>query len=289
MSSVSKQLGFEGAQPAATGQTVVPPGGAAEDLHLRLPQPGAVEPAPGARGAAQRRADVADRPPGAGLQDHRRLPQGPRRRPSATSVASSCCCADDCKLFADGIVAIDGSKFKAVNNRDKNFSNRKIEVRRQQLEHSINRYLAELDRADRQPEHRSPRAGVASEGEDRQAQGADARARPRSSSDCRTTGRAADLADRPGRPLDGHQPAGIGGRRLQRPGRGRRQAPHDRCPRGHQLRSPTEGSCPRWPRRRRRRSDTRSRPCWRIVATSRATTSSNASSAGIADAGARSR
>ena len=56
------------------------------------------------------------------------------------------------QLFADGVVAIDGSKFKAVNNRDKNFSNRKIEVRRQQLEHSINRYLAELDRADRQPE-----------------------------------------------------------------------------------------------------------------------------------------
>src|SRR6187402_805207 len=56
------------------------------------------------------------------------------------------------QLFADGVVVIDGSKFKAVNNRDKNFSNRKIEVRRQQLEHSINRYLAELDRADRQPE-----------------------------------------------------------------------------------------------------------------------------------------
>jgi transposase len=56
------------------------------------------------------------------------------------------------KLFADGIVAIDGSKFKAVNNRDKNFTNHKIEVRRQQLGHSINRYLAELDRADRQPE-----------------------------------------------------------------------------------------------------------------------------------------
>ena len=56
------------------------------------------------------------------------------------------------QLFADGIVAIDGSKFKAVNSRDRNFSHRKIEVRRQQLEHSINRYLAELDRADRQPE-----------------------------------------------------------------------------------------------------------------------------------------
>jgi transposase len=55
------------------------------------------------------------------------------------------------KLFADGGIAIDGSKFKAVNNRDKNFSSRKIEVRMQQLEHSINRYLAELDRADRDP------------------------------------------------------------------------------------------------------------------------------------------
>lgn len=54
-------------------------------------------------------------------------------------------------LFADRVVAIDGSKFKAVNNRDKNFSNHKIQVRMQQLEHSINRYLAELDRADRDP------------------------------------------------------------------------------------------------------------------------------------------
>jgi transposase len=55
------------------------------------------------------------------------------------------------KLFADGIVAIDGSKFKGVNNRDKNFTSHKIQVRMQQLEHSINRYLTELDRADRDP------------------------------------------------------------------------------------------------------------------------------------------
>jgi transposase len=54
-------------------------------------------------------------------------------------------------LFADGVVAIDGSKFKAVNNRDKNFTSHKIQVRMQQLEHNINRYLAELDRADRDP------------------------------------------------------------------------------------------------------------------------------------------
>src|SRR5689334_21620274 len=55
------------------------------------------------------------------------------------------------KLFADGIVAIDGSKFKGVNNRDKNFTSHKIQVRIQQLEQSIHRYLSELDRADRDP------------------------------------------------------------------------------------------------------------------------------------------
>jgi transposase len=54
-------------------------------------------------------------------------------------------------LFSEAIVAIDGSKFKAVNNRDKNFTDRKLEARQQQLEESIARYLAELDRADREP------------------------------------------------------------------------------------------------------------------------------------------
>ncbi len=54
-------------------------------------------------------------------------------------------------LFSEAIVAIDGSKFKAVNNRDKNFTDRKLKARMQQLEESIARYLAELDRADREP------------------------------------------------------------------------------------------------------------------------------------------
>ena len=53
------------------------------------------------------------------------------------------------KLFTDGVVAIDGSKFKAVNNRDKNFTDRKLQARIEQLEVSIKRYLVELDRADR--------------------------------------------------------------------------------------------------------------------------------------------
>jgi hypothetical protein len=54
-------------------------------------------------------------------------------------------------LFTEALVAIDGSKFKAVNNRDKNFTPHKLKARVRQLEESIARYLAELDRADREP------------------------------------------------------------------------------------------------------------------------------------------
>ncbi len=47
-------------------------------------------------------------------------------------------------------VAIDGSKFKAVNNRDRNFTRAKVERRRAQLEESVARYLSQLDTADLQ-------------------------------------------------------------------------------------------------------------------------------------------
>ena len=53
-------------------------------------------------------------------------------------------------LLAKARVAIDGSKFKAVNNRDKNFTRAKVERRRAQLEESVARYLSQLDTADRQ-------------------------------------------------------------------------------------------------------------------------------------------
>src|SRR5215217_183148 len=52
-------------------------------------------------------------------------------------------------LLATASVAIDGSKFKAVNNRDKNFTRAKVERRRAQLEESVARYLRQLDTADR--------------------------------------------------------------------------------------------------------------------------------------------
>jgi transposase len=50
-------------------------------------------------------------------------------------------------LFRRTIVAIDGSKFKAVNNRDKNFTVAKVAKRIEQVEASIARYLAVLDPA----------------------------------------------------------------------------------------------------------------------------------------------
>ena len=53
-------------------------------------------------------------------------------------------------LLATSSVAIDGSKFKAVNNRDKNFTRAKVQRRRTQLEESVARYLSQLDTADRQ-------------------------------------------------------------------------------------------------------------------------------------------
>ena len=53
-------------------------------------------------------------------------------------------------LLTKASVAIDGSKFKAVNDRDKTFTRNKMDRRRKQLEESVARYLSQLDTADRQ-------------------------------------------------------------------------------------------------------------------------------------------
>jgi transposase len=54
------------------------------------------------------------------------------------------------KLFTGAVIAIDGSKFKAVNNRDQNYTVAKVTGRMEQVEASIARYLRALDRADRE-------------------------------------------------------------------------------------------------------------------------------------------
>ena len=59
-------------------------------------------------------------------------------------------CPGDRQAGNSASVAIDGSKFKAVNARDKNFTRAKMKRRMEQIEESVERYLHQLDSADRQ-------------------------------------------------------------------------------------------------------------------------------------------
>lgn len=62
-------------------------------------------------------------------------------------------------LFGENLVAIDGSKFKAVNNRDRNFTSAKLKRRMEEIESSISHYLTALDTVDQQESTASePRA-----------------------------------------------------------------------------------------------------------------------------------
>ena len=54
------------------------------------------------------------------------------------------------ELFTQAVAAVDGSKFKAVNTRDKNFTVTKLKKRMEQVAEHIAGYLADLDTADRQ-------------------------------------------------------------------------------------------------------------------------------------------
>ncbi len=61
------------------------------------------------------------------------------------------------QLFTESTVAIDGSKFKAVNHRDRNFTRAKMKTRMALIEESIAEYLMHLDRMDRRETPRNPR------------------------------------------------------------------------------------------------------------------------------------
>src|SRR5215467_8679218 len=49
-------------------------------------------------------------------------------------------------LLGGDVIAIDGSKFKAVNSSDRNFSEKKLQKKIKQIEEKIEKYLADLDR-----------------------------------------------------------------------------------------------------------------------------------------------
>jgi transposase len=76
-----------------------------------------------------------------------RKDNGPAIRAACRQFVELCRRLD---LFAHAVAAIDGSKFKAVNTRDKNFTRASIKRRMEQVEASISRYMAALETADRQ-------------------------------------------------------------------------------------------------------------------------------------------
>jgi transposase len=90
------------------------------------------------------------------MPDHKTI--GEFRRKNRKAIRRVCAefvgLCRELKLFTGVIVAIDGSKFKAVNSRDKNFTRKSIKRRMKQLQAHIDRYLAVLDEADkREPEY----------------------------------------------------------------------------------------------------------------------------------------
>jgi transposase len=144
------KLGFEGAEPAATGRPAYHPG-----TLLKIYVYGYLN-----RIASSRRLERETQrnleliwltgrltPDFKTIADFRRY-NGPAIRQTCRQFVLLC---REIGLFEQALVAIDGSKFKAVNNRDKNFTPHKLKGRQQQLDESIARYLADLDRADRDP------------------------------------------------------------------------------------------------------------------------------------------
>src|SRR5450759_4538657 len=145
-----KQLGFDGAEPEATGRPAYHPG-----TMLKIYIYGYLNRIQSSRRLereAQRNVELIWLT-GRLTPDFKTIADF--RKDNGKAIRRVCrefiVLCRELNLFSEAIVAIDGSKFKAVNNRDKNFTDRKLKARMQQLEESIARYMTELDRADREP------------------------------------------------------------------------------------------------------------------------------------------
>jgi transposase len=143
-------LGFDGAEPADTGRPAYHPG-----TLLKIYIYGYLNRVQSSRRLereAQRNVELMWltgrlAPDFKTIADFRR-DNGPAIRKVCAHFIQLC---REMQLFTEGLVAIDGSKFKAVNNRDRNFTRQKIKSRVEHLEKAVKQYLDDLDRADRQP------------------------------------------------------------------------------------------------------------------------------------------
>jgi transposase len=142
------QLGFARAEPAETGRPSYHPA-----VLLKLYLYGYLNRVPSSRRLereAQRNLEVLWltgrlAPDFKTIADFRR-DNGPAIKATCRQFVALCRALD---LFSDSLVAIDGSKFKAVNSRDKSYSQAVMQRRMEQVDASISRYLAALDTADR--------------------------------------------------------------------------------------------------------------------------------------------
>ena len=143
-----RDLGFEGVDPAATGRPAYHP-----SVLLKLYIYGYLN-----RVHSSRRLE---REAGRNLEliwllgrlapDHKtiadfRKDNGPAIKKVCAQFVELC---RQMGLLAQASVAIDGSKFKAVNSRDNNFTKGKLERRLKQIEESVARYLSQIKTADR--------------------------------------------------------------------------------------------------------------------------------------------
>src|SRR5208282_872130 len=143
-----RALGFEGVVPEATGRPAITPA-----AMLKIYLYGYLHRIPSSRRLereTQRNMELIWltgrlMPDFKTIADFRK-DNGPAIRAVCTQFVILC---RRLKLFTQAIAGIDGSKFKAVNNRDKNFTRAKVEKRIEQVEASIARYLDALDRTDK--------------------------------------------------------------------------------------------------------------------------------------------
>ena len=143
-----QELGFEGAEPAATGRPAYHPA-----VLLKIYIYGYLNRIQSSRRLereAQRNVELMWLT-GRLARDFKTIADF--RRNNGVGIRNVCqrfiVLCRDLKLFSEALVAIDGSKFKAVNSRDRNYTPGKIDKRQQQIEESIQRYLDALETADR--------------------------------------------------------------------------------------------------------------------------------------------
>ncbi len=145
-----RDLGFDGVDPAATGWPEYHPSKMLKLYIYGYLNRGGIEPATGARGWPQLEVMWLT---GRLAPDHKTIADF--RKVNGPAIKKVCAqFVELCRkmgLLTKASVAIDGSKFKAVNSRDNNFFTQgKIQRRQKQIEESVARYMSQLDTADRQ-------------------------------------------------------------------------------------------------------------------------------------------